>query len=131
MSTCVSIDGQTGRGKARKPADADSTRANSHEVAPYDLFDMPVLDGMTSASGRYRNDPAPEQIGSMPLSIDRADSRSPVEARGVPDELARGLDESVEDLKHDRTSDIGDFLERMQRKIDHAMAANPGPSASN
>jgi hypothetical protein len=62
------------------------------------------------------------RVGSMPLSIDQADSRRPVEARGVPDELARALDESVEDLKHNRTSDIGDFLERMQRKIDQAMA---------
>jgi hypothetical protein len=64
MSSCVSGDGQTGRGKSRKPADAGSTRDNSHEVAPYDSFDMSVLAGMTSASGRYRHDPAPEQISA-------------------------------------------------------------------
>jgi len=64
MSSRVSRDGQTGRRKSRKPADAGSTRDNSHEVAPYDLFDMSVLDGMTSANGRYRNDPAPEQISA-------------------------------------------------------------------
>ena len=46
------------------------------------------------------------------------------ELGGVPEELVRALDESLDDLEHDRTSDMGEFLDRMQAKIDAAIAAD-------
>ncbi len=44
-----------------------------------------------------------------------APSAAPYE--GVPPELARQIEESIEDLRHDRTEDTGAFLERMRVKI--------------
>jgi uncharacterized protein (DUF433 family) len=42
----------------------------------------------------------------------------------VPAHLIQALDASLDDLKHDRTSDMGQFLDRMQEKIDAATAAD-------
>jgi hypothetical protein len=44
--------------------------------------------------------------------------RRPASDETVPDEFARALDASAEDLRHDRTEDLGDFLKRMRAKLD-------------
>jgi hypothetical protein len=36
---------------------------------------------------------------------------------GIPRELARQLDQSVEDLENDRISDLGEFLAEMRAKL--------------
>jgi hypothetical protein len=50
--------------------------------------------------------------------------RRPASAETVPDDIARALDASVEDLRHDRIKDIGDFLRRTQGKLDAHLARN-------
>ena len=39
-------------------------------------------------------------------------------ADAVPEELAQALDASTDDLRHDRTEDLGDFLKRIEAKLD-------------
>ena len=48
----------------------------------------------------------------------------------VPEDLARALDESADNLLHDRTEDIGEFLKRMRAKIDAHRAGRIAGSAN-
>jgi hypothetical protein len=47
-------------------------------------------------------------------------SRPP--AGNVPEELARALDESTDDLRHDRTSEIAPFLDEMEAELEAHLA---------
>jgi len=50
--------------------------------------------------------------------------RAPASVDEVPPELARSLNESIEDLRQDRTEDIGKFLEKMQAKVKRALVSD-------
>jgi hypothetical protein len=54
----------------------------------------------------------------------RGPTRAPHDS--VPSELARQVEETLDDLRHDRTEDTGGFLERMRAKIAAARAAARG-----
>jgi hypothetical protein len=41
----------------------------------------------------------------------------------VPEEIARALDASAEDMRENRTEDIGDFLQRMEARLESHLAA--------
>ena len=47
-----------------------------------------------------------------------ASDRQPAPDDAVPEELARALDASAEDVRNDRTLDIGDFLKSMGAKLE-------------
>ena len=44
-------------------------------------------------------------------------SQKPTSDDELPEEIARALDESADDLLHDRTEDIGEFLKRMKAEL--------------
>jgi hypothetical protein len=46
-------------------------------------------------------------------------ARTPAKGRAdAPAEIAEALNQSVVDLRQDRTSDIGEFLDRMRAELD-------------
>lgn len=66
------------------------------------------------------------RVGATIGRADKVDSHDREAVDDVPEELAKALDESLDDLKHNRTSDMEKFLERMQAKIDAAIAVDRG-----
>lgn len=53
-------------------------------------------------------------VASMRRSAVR---RKPASEDAVPEEIARALDASAEDVRNDRTADLGDFLKSMEAKL--------------
>jgi hypothetical protein len=53
-------------------------------------------------------------VGGGPRAMPRAD---------VPSGLKQQIEQSLDDLRHDRTEDLGAFLQRMRAKIAAARAA--------
>ena len=47
----------------------------------------------------------------------------------IPAELVRALDGSVEDLLHDRTEDLDDFLARMEARLLEHLARRRGATS--
>ena len=43
-------------------------------------------------------------------------------ADGVPEDIAQALDASAEDLRHDRTDNLRDFVKRMDAKLEAHLA---------
>ena len=52
--------------------------------------------------------------------------RQPASDDAVPEEIARALDASAEDVRNDRTVDIGEFLKSMQAKLEAHRARKGG-----
>jgi hypothetical protein len=48
--------------------------------------------------------------------------RRPASDDAVPKEIARALDASAEDLRHDRTEDLRDFVKRMEAELEAHLA---------
>ena len=58
----------------------------------------------------------------------RTNSRSrPTSNDGVPEDVARALDAAAEDVRHNRTVDIGDFLKSMEAKLEAHRARKAAP----
>ena len=53
--------------------------------------------------------------------------RRPASDDAVPEEFARALDASAEDVRNDRTADLGDFLKRMEAKLEAHRARKAAP----
>lgn len=68
---------------------------------------------------------APPQVSSYVSNRVVAPVVAPV--ANVPPDLARQLQESAEDLRHDRIEDTGAFLARMRAKIVAAIGAARQP----
>jgi len=50
--------------------------------------------------------------------------------QAVPPELAEALDESADDLRHDRIEDVGEFLDRARARIMKAAARGARPKSA-
>ena len=58
----------------------------------------------------------------------RTNSRGrPTSNDGVPEDVARALDAAAEDVRHNRTVDIGDFLKSMEAKLEAHRARKAAP----
>ena len=58
----------------------------------------------------------------------RINSRGrPTSNDGVPEDVARALDAAAEDVRHNRTVDIGDFLKSMETKLEAHRARKAAP----